>query len=742
MPSFPSQFTPGPIPTFAFQVSLGVGPAPLSPAGLKCLLVGSKTTSGTGTATDLVPTEVFGTDDAETKFGARSRLAAMARVFRAIAPRGQLFACPVAPPAGGVAATAVLAFTGPATAAGVVRLRIAGRLIREVVIPSGTTAAAAAALVEAVLDEVSELPCTAAVGSGGSTHILTLTAATVGEAGNQLRVVFESTATGLTIALNGGATAASGKAYFGSGSGVATSGRSTASGTFPVRLVNGDTIVVSIDAGSNETATFSGFARRLTGAAGTLAAVTASNELVLAVNGVTRTVAFAGTENTDALFAAAINAIPGVFADVTGGQVRITTDRQGTGASLVVDATTDADVLASLGLSSGQVGASLGSSNVADIEAVTAAEFTSLVEAAAAGCTAGADADGHPYIASDATGTGASVQVQASSTADDEFGFDNAAHPGAAGTPAVAGVGVIDTGTAGATPTLLWAAISGTRYDRIALDADDDTARAAFKLHLTTQSGIGTGQRCMGVVASLRDTLSDVQADAVAMNEPRATLLYCRRSHRTTGELAAAYCAAKIYGNGGLVGENTYRAAKANGLPLYPAIEATDEEERLSGTQVATLLRAGVTVLGADRARAGYACVVRPVTTRTKNASGGTSYLVAAPSKVAVADVVADFCEAFAADNYADKNLVPNPASIEVAPSSPFVIWPDAIREDMLGILYQMENDALLVDVAAHADQVTVETTTVEGVTYAIVRVPFAVIPHLDSVIGDAQQVG
>lgn len=734
-PLLPPQFAATPVPTFAFAVRLGVGPAAAPPSGLRVMLLASMTSAGT--AAPNVPVEVFDVTDAEAKFGARSRAAMLCRAFRTLAPRGRLSLCPVADPVGGVAATAVLTFAGPSTGAGVVRLRVAGRLLREVVIPSGTSATNAAALVLVAVTEVSELPCTGAVGGTGAEHVLTLTAANLGATGNQLRVTFESTAPGLTIALNDLAAATRGKSYFGAVGTAATAGRATGSTSFPVRLANGDTIVVSRNGAGNATATFAGFARRLLGVGGTLAAVTAGHALVLVVNGVQRAVNFAGTENSAALYAAAINVIPGVFTDTSGGQVRITTDRQGTGASLTVHATTDADVLAALGITSGQSGTPLGSSNVADIEAVTAAEFATIVQTAIVGTAAGADHDGHPYIESTTTGTSSTIQVQASSSADDEFGFDNNSHAGTAGA-STAGVGDVDL-------TSALTAIGGARYDRIVADIDDDTNRTRLKNHLVSQSSINVGHRCMGVVGSLAEDISgggtSVQADAAALNEPLLTIVYQRRSHHAAGELAAAYAAAKVYGDGRLPGEEQYRAAKANGLSLAPAILATDEEERLSPTQVDSLLRAGVSPLGVDNLNPGYAALIRPVTTRTKNASGGVSYLVADTSKVTVSHLVADRCEAWAAEALADKNLVPDPATIEQAPSSPYVTWPGAVREEILAILRTMEAGALLVNVDAYASQVTVEQTTIDGVTYLVCRVPFAVINHLHSLVGEAQQV-
>jgi phage tail sheath gpL-like len=518
MTTLPSGLSASPTPSFSFAVRLGVGPEADSPADLDVMLLAQKTSAGSASAA--VSVQVFDTTDAEAKFGARSRLAMLVRAFRAIAPRATLYACPVADPTGSpVSATARLDFSGPATAAGVVRLRIAGRLLSEVVIPSGTTAAAAADLVRVAIAAVAELPCTAAVGGASHEHELTLTAAHPGVSGNQLRVVFECTAAGITIALNELSTASSGKAYFGSGS------------------------------------------------------------------------------------------------------------------------------------------------------------------------------------------------------------------------PAVAGVGAVNL-------TAALAAIAGARYDRIVADVDDDTNRGRLTAHLVSQSSINTGHRCMGVVGSIEETLATVQADAVALNEPRCVIVYNRRSHNVCGELAAAYTAAKTYGDGRLPGETQYRAAKANGLSLYPAILATDEEERLTPTERDALLNAGVTPLGHDNLHPGYASVVRPVTTRTKNASGGTSYLVRDTSKVAVADMVADRCEAFASSAYADKNLVPDPVSIEDAPSSEFVTWPAAIRDDMLAILRKMESEFLLVNVSQYASQVTAEPLTVDGTQYVVCKVPFAVIPHLHSVVGDASQIG
>lgn len=510
-PTYPSGYTPSLMPVIALAVRLGVGPGGTPPATLKTMLLGNRTSAGSLAAA--TPVEVFGPEEGDAYFGGRSELAHMIRAFRKIAPTGRLFACAVAESAGNQA-TAVLTFAGPATAAGVVRIRVAGRRGREVPVASGDTAATVAAAVAAEVAAQTEWPCTGACGTDTNTHVLTLTAAQHGLRGNSLRVVVEVTATGVTVALGAGSAAASVKGPFSGGT--------------------------------------------------------------------------------------------------------------------------------------------------------TADDFTAAL-----------------------------------------------------------------------------AAIAGERYDRIGAACDDDTNRALVAAHAAARSGINEGRRCMAVCASTIDTVSStgsVIEDAGAHNEPRLTLVYGRRCHRPPGELVGAYLAAKVHGDGRLPGEVQYRAAKANGMSLYPAIEAIDVEDRPTDTQVRALLVGGVTPLGADGLHPGYASIVRPVTTRTKNAAGGTSLLVIDPSKVAVADLVADRIEAFAAQNYGDKNLVPDPPSIEEAVSSEYVTWPASIREDVLGILRAMEGEALLVNVTAHAADVTVGAAADDD-TVVIVKVPVAVIPHFHSLVGEVQQV-
>lgn len=517
----PSGYTPSLLPEIAIAVQLGVGATPAR-SDFRPVLLGNKIAAGL--ASNTVAIEVYGPDHANTQFGARSELARMCRAWFKIAPRGRLWACPVAENVSGVAATAELLFATTATAGGVVRITINDVDLPEVVVNSGDTASTVASAVNTMIaayDE--ELPVT----SGVSTATVTLTAANVGPRGNDIRVLCEivpsgTAAVATTVALNGGTAAT---------------------------MVDG------------------------------------------------RLGAGAGTSGTDF--------VPGSGAD----------------------------------------------------------DFTAAL-----------------------------------------------------------------------------AAVYAADFDFIGCACNDDTNRGLVKAHVTGASAISEGRRRVAVCGSIESTLATVIADAVAANEPRFQIKHMKGAYNGTGELAAAYLAAHIYGDGRLRGIAQKTSAKQNGLQLYPAIRAPLVADYTTSNEKRSLLAGGVTPLAASALNPGYAEVVRPVTTRTLAVSGATSYAVIDPSKVRVADEVARRWGAFCAEAYADKNLAPDPPSIDEAPSADDVVWPSAMREDVLALLRLMEDEGKLVNVNAHADAVAVAIDGSDD-TVAIITIPIAVIPHLHSVVSAVQQV-
>lgn len=214
-----------------------------------------------------------------------------------------------------------------------------------------------------------------------------------------------------------------------------SSGSSLGANVGPWDLTPGDTLVITIDGGGPATATFdAAAASRQSGAENF--AISNNQTLTVSIDGgPVQTIAFLTGEfvsigaATAEEVAAVVNAkITGATATVTGGgtRVTITSDRRGTGSGVNVTGGTANGVL---GFTTGNIA---GTGDVSNIEAVTFSEAKTLIEADVAGCTV-TNVGGALRISSNTTGGSSSVLVGASSTADDEFGLDNATHTGSAG---------------------------------------------------------------------------------------------------------------------------------------------------------------------------------------------------------------------------------------------------------------------------------------------------------------------
>lgn len=319
---------------------------------------------------------------------------------------------------------------------------------------------------------------------------------------------------------------------------AATHGRTTGSATFPVRLEPGQTLVASVNGAADLTLTFSAAPAQITGSGGTYAAVTAGHRLVMLVNGVQRVVTFSGSEAAledfhDAIAASLLGCRVGI---VGGTNIRMQTDLMGSSATLAVDAATDADVRTALGLAA--VPPATGSGNVANIDAVTGAEFTTLGGAAFTGTTVGVDVAGHPFIESGTTGISSTLQVKVASTAVG-FGFDNTTHAGAAS-------GAVTAGTfAGAS--------DGTWLHACTLVVTDDPTDPVnrFRVTLTDSTGAVVVDEA-GLSVSPTDPANRYVTNVLRAGD------WLRYTHSGAGTTAAYRPAAGTYtfagGNDGLVG--------------------------------------------------------------------------------------------------------------------------------------------------------------------------------------------
>lgn len=213
---------------------------------------------------------------------------------------------------------------------------------------------------------------------------------------------------------------------------------SSINNTFPLRLASGDALDADVEGVGTQTATFTGAPAELTGAAATYAAVVADNTLDLSIDGVIGTVQviFAGTENTQALFLAAINAqITGAKCVDAAGELKLITDIEGTDAGIEVLASSDADVLASTGLSASSDD---GSGNVADVRAVTFTEAQTIFEAAFTngdGVNVVLGTNSELIIETVATGASETLEIIAGKE-EAKFGLTADTYTGGAGSPA------------------------------------------------------------------------------------------------------------------------------------------------------------------------------------------------------------------------------------------------------------------------------------------------------------------
>ncbi len=205
----------------------------------------------------------------------------------------------------------------------------------------------------------------------------------------------------------------------------------------PWELTSGHTLVISVDAdvpGSPDTATFTGVAaarecvnaETYNFAGGKILTVKIDGGSVQTITFIDGNFAVPAAATAEEVVAVISSQIVGASASATtsGTKVTITSDKKGTGSHVEVTGGTANAVLA---FNTAVVN---GTGNVASIAAVTFAEAQTVIEAATdAVCSLAVG--GYLTLSSPTTGTSSKLLVASSSTADTDFGLDNATHTGA-----------------------------------------------------------------------------------------------------------------------------------------------------------------------------------------------------------------------------------------------------------------------------------------------------------------------
>jgi hypothetical protein len=444
---------------------------------------------------------------------------------------------------------------------------------------------------------------------------------------------------------------------------AAASPGATDSNTQPFNLEPGQTLVISIDGGGDQTFTFAATSASRTAGANGPYALTNGWTLQVAIDGGST---FTKTFNTGefvsigaATVAEVVASLNSFFASNGMGCVaapiasafKITSNRRGTGSIVnVVGGSANAAFTFT-------TGAIAGTGDASNIDAVTAAEVVTKLSTLTG--SVASVVSGKVHIVSNTTGPSSSVQVKASSTATAVFP-DNAVHAGGSGTPTnTLRVDGKTDGSYTANVTVQVLAASSTETDHFNLyvlvngvvkerffnltmdDADSNYAE-------TVINDANTGSVYIAVV----------DLDAFG---PTASAAAQRPADGTLGPLSG--------GNDGLAGltDSDYTGGEsANGTTGFRCFDADDIDTLIvPGRATSAVHNAMITYIEITRAGLGF-CVLDPPKTMTADQIVG--YVESTANLLGLSDHAAIYWPNVLVTN-PDKTLYGNSPTVVVAPS-------------------------------------------------------------------------
>lgn len=281
----------------------------------------------------------------------------------------------------------------------------------------------------------------------------------------------------------------------------------------------------------------------------------------------------------------------------------------------------------------------------------------------------------------------------------------------------------------------------------------DATNIGLIKTHLNTYAGIDDRKRQQAVCATSNVSVATAATLGTTINAARVQIVYQRDASSggtvdpytpTLGEISASVAAARLYGDaqqqGFVKGELAYPACNHDGLQLAAVKSPALVAACLLGSEMKTLLNAGITPLAPSFLNPGYAQVVKSITTYCRTTSNALTRAVHDTSKVTVADAAGDRVEERVLAEFAGKNIAPEPTPYR-APRNENVVYLSMIRTSILAELGAMENEGLLVNVADFRDAVELSQDENDP-TKVYATIPIDVIDHLHTLAGEVQQTG
>lgn len=234
-------------------------------------------------------------------------------------------------------------------------------------------------------------------------------------------------------------------------------------------------------------------------------------------------------------------------------------------------------------------------------------------------------------------------------------------------------------------PTLATAlaAVYAEQYDIIACPFIDDTSYAALKTHLDTASGPMEQRPAVGVLAG-DDALGTITTLTSTINSGRITFGYIRATRTPAYETAAIYAA--------VMASEEDPARPLNTLAL-PGVAAPVVSQRLSRTEQESCLANGATPFEVGPGE--VVQIVRAVSTYVHNPQGIADISLLDITTIRTLDYVRKACRERIALRFPREKLSSR--------------TPEKVRDQLLDVLYRLEELEIVEEVAAHEDALIVE---------------------------------
>lgn len=616
-------------------------------------------------------------------------------------------------------ATITIDFTS-LTETGTIYYRLAGRAVGPLGINTTDTPQTIADAIAAFINGDPAYCASASVAAGsGTSYVVTLVAGSDGSRGNSLLVWQDDSLvpSGFTSTLGSG-----------------TVGGTVASSTGPWELAHGYTLVVAFNAGGDQTFTLSATAaaRESTNTESTPFALSNGMTLNVKVNrGTAQPITFLTAEFVDITnataeeVAAVINAkIVGATATASSGgtKVTITSDRKGTGSYIQVTGGT-ANASGALNFATTEV---QGTGNVADVSAVTAAEWVTIMSAITNGTAA--NDGGKLRLTSTTTGSGGTVQVKSASTADTAMAFDNAVHQGTAGgTTATSGAVYFSGGSGTENVSTLLDNLQNDEFFTIALAQRDATNLGRWETATNTKLGPLVGL-LENIVCGTGGTLSAAGSLAqTTLNHSSFEMLWMEEPETPPEEFAALWAAIRHQTENAGSPNNRYDLVKLDGV--QPQEARAKQPSR--ATQVAAL-NYGLTPLGTTN---NSVILARAVTTRTQTDTGGVDdgtvdvaqWRTALEFRRALKNMLTDHMTVH-------PYIVDDPAEGNEPDVPQGVTFPKNIANATWALEYQKQNDKWLAQVKLNPPRCALHPTS--ATPRPILYAPIVVLPLLHQIAG------